>query len=491
MKGKRILSMLLAACCLVSVAACGNENGYTAKSGAPDYSAASETLILDSWLAPRASEQAMADYAECGYNMMHIGNDSIMPPTGGGVNGASLSASVKQKMNDDLDRHFTLGEKYGVRAILAMNARNLNQTGYMDFSYVDSIVSPTLEKWQDKDTFYGYMPLDEPRFVDLPITVQNTAQGGERKYNRIIDWANDDYTYFSSKYPGKKYEIVLLGITNTTQTVGQSFDGDFPGWNMFDFYVDNFVKTLPKEERIISHDCYPFSQDSRTGEIFNRGGFVASLEYAAIKKTETGAEHWTYTQAHNYITNPQQITYQYYTSMAYGVKHFVTFCYMGEVWKNAQYLVADSGEKTELWYYYKSANADIKKMENVYLEFADNWIGSLKVEGSRRIDGSNAMDKMRFPLESYDGIKSVKSSQDTLIGIMRDKNGYDGYMVTNQVLATGNTRNEVEITFAGADKALVYRSGADEPETVSLNKGELKLDLPSGGAAFVIPYKEA
>lgn len=213
MKFKKIVSVLLAICCLGSVAACGETSGY-AKAGAPDYSEASGEIVLDSWLAPRASEQAMAEYAECGYNMMHLGNDSIMPETGGGINGNSLSASAKQKMNDDLDRYLTLGEKYGVKAILSMNARNMNQTDYMDFSYMDKIISPTLEKWKDKDTFYGYMPLDEPRFLDLPITVKQTATGGERAYSKIIDWANDDYTYFASKYPNKKYEIVLLGITN-------------------------------------------------------------------------------------------------------------------------------------------------------------------------------------------------------------------------------------------------------------------------------------
>lgn len=488
MKMKKIVSVLLAITCLASVAACGvNSDGY-AKVGAPDYSQAQGELLFDSWLAPRASEQAMADYAECGYNVMHIGNDSIMPPTGGGVNGESLSASAKQKMNDDLDRHFTLGEKYGVRSILAMNARNMNQTGYIDFSYMDKIISPTLEKWKDSEVFYGYMPLDEPRFLDLPITAEYTATGGARKYDRIIDWANDDYTYFSSKYPGKKYEIVLLGITNTQQAIGASFAD---GWEMFDYYCENFAKNLPRNERVISYDAYPYAMDSRTGEIYNRGGFMASLEYGAIKTRELGGENWTYLQAHNYITNPQQITYQYYSAMAYGVTHFVTFCYMGEVWKNQQYLVSDAGEKTDLWYYYKSANDDIKKMENVYTQFAKNWIGALKIEGTQRLEGSNAMDKIKYPLESYDGIKSIKATQDTLVGIMRDKNGYDGYMISNQVIASGNTHDKVDVTFSGANKALVYFGGADEPETVSLNKGELNLDLPSGGAAFVIPYKEA
>lgn len=489
MKFKKIVSMSLAMCCLGAAAACKEASGnYNVKVGAPDYSEAVGEILLDSWLAPRASEQAMAEYADCGYNVMHLGNDSIMPPTNGGVNGETLSASVKQKMNDDLDRYFTLGEKYGVKSILSMNARNMNQTGYIDFSYMDSIISPTLEKWKDSDVFYGYMPLDEPRFVDLLITVENTAKGGKRTYQKVIDWANDDYTYFSSKYPGKKYEIVLLGITNTPQELGQSFKD---GWQMFDFYAENFAKNLPRSERVISYDAYPFAQDSRTLEIYNRGGFMASLEYGAIKARELGAENWTYTQAHNYITNPQQITYQYYTSMAYGVTHFVTFCYMGEVWKNLQFLMSDAGEKTDLWYYYQSANRDIKKMEKTYLQFARNWVGALKIKGSQRLEGSTAMDKIKYPLDKYDGIKSVTATQDTLIGIMQDKNGYDGYMITNQVIATGNTHDKVDVTFDGATKALVYRSGADEPETVSLEKGLLSLDIPSGGAAFVIPYKEA
>lgn len=116
MKFKKIVSMSLAMCCLGAAAVCKETSGnYNVKVGAPDYSEAVGEILLDSWLAPRASEQAMAEYADCGYNVMHLGNDSIMPPTNGGVNGETLSASAKQKMNDDLDRYFTLGEKYGVK----------------------------------------------------------------------------------------------------------------------------------------------------------------------------------------------------------------------------------------------------------------------------------------------------------------------------------------------------------------------------------------
>lgn len=66
-----------------------------------------------------------------------------------------------------------------------------------------------LEKWKDNDTFYGYMPYDEP-FFDRELDAGNPDMM-QKGYDRIIDYIRDEYLYFSSKYPGKAFEIVTLG----------------------------------------------------------------------------------------------------------------------------------------------------------------------------------------------------------------------------------------------------------------------------------------
>lgn len=488
MKAKRIICLLLALATVASAAACGETAGGYAKVGAPDYSNATGQIDLDCWLSPKASDEAFQTYADCGYNMLHIGNDSVALPVSSTVDSRGLSSAQINKVNADVDRYFTLGEKYGIRCILSMNARNMNQTEYTDFSFIDSVLAPTLKKWYNTDTFYGYMPCDEPRLVDLPITSKQNAEGVEKRYSRIIDWIEQDYTYFNSYYPGKKFEIVMLNTICGPSAVGQSFKD---GYEMFDFFCDNFLSGLTPDQRVMSVDSYPYTTD-RNGEIYNRGNYAQTCEYYAIKSTEMDADRWTYTQAHVNMINPEQVTYQYYTGMAYGFSHFITYCYGGEVWNQTQFLMSDAGEKTALWYYYQRAHQDIKRMEKVYLQFANNWKGAIATTGTQR-DAKYVcgFKDNKYLLESYDGIKSFKATQDALIGIMQDENGYDGYMITNQVEAVTNYRNVVEVTFDGADKALVYEGGKEEPYVATLDGGEFKIDLPTGGGAFVIPYKEA
>ncbi len=468
---KKIVSLMFALIMAMTAVGCGGGgNVPKAKVGAPDYSSANGEIVLDCWIPPRASDAAFKEYADCGYNMMHVGNTSF----------SFGDASAKE----DMERHFSLAEKYGIKIMLMLNALNMNQTLATSFEYVDKCLGSVFDKWKDSDTFYGYMPYDEPVFGKaLEAGDPNKSQYA---YDNNVDYILNEYVYFSQKYPGKAFETVLLGGGGTNNMYGPIFGNDYKGY--VNYYCEKVLKYMPYDERIVSFDSYPFSVD-RDGNLVAREGFVYALEQGGKSAEAYGADKWTYMQNHCYVNNPASVLYQYYTAMCYGFTHFITFTYREE-WGFNQYSVDASGRKTENWYYYKNAHDEIKSFENVYLQFTDNWIGAMAIEGSERVVRNSTFIKCEEMLDSYERIKSLAATEDTVVGIMKDKNGYEGFMVASQAMTDENTRDKVEITFNGATHALVYTNG-EEGKTVALDGGKISLDLKAGGGAFVIPYSEA
>lgn len=474
---KRIAGMLLT--CLIAFSASVGLTESRATAAPPDYSDAVGHVVLDSWVGPHMTDEAYREYAECGYNRVHFNNTSVH------VLGGS-SESDYRYLGEKLDTHFTLAEKYGIDVILAMNAINMNETSPTPFEWVDKTYHDTLQKWKDSDTFCGYMPNDEPTFA-LSLVGQNESRL-QRDYEKITDYILDEYIYFKHNYPGKKFEVVLLGDMNRGETMAYQKAGLETYEEYLGYYYDNVMQYMPYEDRVWSMDRYPFSIKNDGESYYIRDGFISSLEDLGYMAEATHGEKWTYMQNHTNVLNKESVLYQYYTAMAYGYTNFVTYCYR-DAWSSGGCSIDDLGRKTDNYYYYQAAHKEIKSFENVYMQFVDDWKGVLVCNGSE-----STIDESDKPwatatklLSSYEGIRNFTATQDALIGIMRDGNGYDGYMLSNQVYPFGNTENTVSVTFADAEAALVYTKG-QPVQTVPLDNGTLTVTLSSGGGAFVIPY---
>lgn len=482
---KRFICLALSAATVFAVGGVGKK--ASADAIAPDYSDATGHVVLDSWIGPSMTDEAYAEYAECGYNRVHYNNTSVH------VEGGKTEADFKN-LNQQLDTHFTLAEKYGIDVILAMNARNTNQTNATSFEWVDEKFHETLQKWKTSDTFYGYMPYDEPSF-SVSLTAENPSMY-QRDYDDVADYILDEYIYFKHNYPGKKFEVAMLRDANTGETMGYQRAGSKVGEGAtyeqyLDYYYDNVMKYMPYEDRVCSMDAYAFGSRSESKETvyYIRDCWVSSLEKNGYQAEKTNAEKWTYTMNHANITNPESIVYQYYTAMAYGYTNFITYCYRDNWSLGASSISSQTGEKTNNWYYYKAAHEEIKTFESVYLQFVDDWRGALVYSGSQSTTAKDgkAWNRATHLLSSYDRIKSCTATQDTLIGVMADQNGYEGFMLTNQSTPQYPTQDSVSVTFKNATKALIYTDG-NEGKIVDLSNGKLDITLKAGGGAFVIPY---
>ena len=82
-------------------------------------------------------------------------------------------------------------------------------------------------------------------------------------------------------------------------------------------------------------------------------------------------------------------------------------------------------------------------------------------------------------------IESVTATDETIIGCMKDKDGYDGFMIVNVTDPGLKLSDSVTVTFKKASKAIVYVHGKEQ--TIELKDGTYTFDLESGEGVFVIP----
>ncbi|MCQ2399749.1 MAG: hypothetical protein MJ072_04515, partial [Clostridia bacterium] len=77
------------------------------------------------------------------------------------------------------------------------------------------------------------------------------------------------------------------------------------------------------------------------------------------------------------------------------------------------------------------------------------------------------------------------SEKDTVVGVFKDGEGRDGFMVCNYDLPSSKDKNVVEITFNGCTQVVCYING--QKTDVPSNNGKIKLELKASDAAFIIP----
>ena len=187
--------------------------------------------------------------------------------------------------------------------------------------------------------------------------------------------------------------------------------------------------------------------------------------------------------------NEQELRYQIMTQLAYGSKGIQYFCYWTPIeWGEdtcTPAMITMDGQKTERYYYAKTVNEELLKMDEAYLNF--DWDGTMVLEGSEGNSTNKGYKLLSNALTSHEMIKEVKATQDALVGTFTGKDGRKAFMITNFDDPAYKHDNNIEITFNGAKKVLIYHYG--NKEIKDLVNGKLEYKLDPGDGIFVIPFK--
>ncbi len=436
---KSALALMLAGLTAVSITGfgCAKTENY------PEYED-NKSMWIGGWDVPMNTKEDYKMAKDMGLTHMFI--DGIFAERG--------SEEYKQQLR--------YCEEVGLKAIVGMDTSldntagvQLDETDYSSFPAVDMI-----NVWDEP---YG-----------------NVFEDCAKRIDRLNEIYDNNMTLYVNQSPYNP-------LSATTLTDNETF---------LNKVYDELLSKMPGR-KIFSTDVYPLLESYGSYELDT--GWLGKMEaYANFTKKyrSEGAEFHMFIQSYSDdrrrdILSKDDITFQVYTDMAFGINGFTYFTY------RKSFLGGFGGgcvendvscKPTEVYYWAQETNEAINKFDHVYLSF--DWNGVMGVNGKNNVADDPEYENASFmnlatPLKELDCAKSVSATEDTIIGQFKDKDGRDGLMVTNFSEPTTGLRDVVSFEFKKANRAIVYRNG--ERKIYEVKKNKLDLKLACGEGVFVIP----
>ena len=446
-----------------------DNSGTVEKIELPDYDAIkADKLILNGWFAPEVSRESFQEYKDCGFNYMFLMGQNV----------GSLGGT---KMFEAMD----LCEELDIKV-------------FVDITRNDAAILNMTDLLVKYDCFVGYN-YDEP-------VIHSSSLNGTTGIVELAPYIEAMH----EKYP----EVEFLINLNPCSNIGLSW-GTEPF--TYEEYLDawfTYTASIFKDSSCrnwLSCDDYPLYRDtSSKTEYFLKSTWLQNLEYLSAAKRDSDTEITSNffiqsmpfgvgAKSRDRVPSYEDLRLQMYSCMAYGYDSISFFCYgtppgTGEFTEEQTALIDREGNKTQIWHDTKKLLSEIEKFSNTYMQFNDNWIGTLPILGSNNLAEddmyyNNSFDALLEPLSGANrlkGVKSVTATEDSIVGYMQDSEGNTGYMVVNYNDTTYKKKSDVVFTFTNYNRAYVYIDGVKTD--VVLTNNQLTLNLDIGEGVFVIPY---
>lgn len=511
---KKSIGLLLAGIMIMILAGCSGQKGETEKEpetlavqeGVPSYE--DDTQIeIGAYAGPRVlkyrfyngaygaspkdpeggwkgwlTEEAFQDYIDCGFTYVMPEYDGLYDIATDGTTRESAYTFEES----DLYAYMEMAEKMKLPVVIGASILT-SMTSTEDYRLTEDVklyLTEMVENLSKYTMFKGFTLRDEPNIehaksFKAAYDYMKKLKPDLYQFTSFLPIHSGDPTRFSKNYSGDLEAAYLEYV--------EAFSDATDGF-VYDHYPLIIDPTTGKTS--ISETWY---QNLRlVAENALKNGYEAGI---AIQSCAYGPEGGEETQEHRRaISTKADAAYQVYTSLAYGMKNICWFTYW-EHWMNTtgeefysamvKYPEKADGEpvKTDAYYAVKEINEEIKKFDHVFLKFG--WEGTMAVTKK----GAELSTPMSY-VGDYQSprIKKVEASDEAIIGCMKDKNGYDGFMVVNATDPGLNKSNSVTVTFKQASKALIYVKG--EEQMVDLKKGSYTFELESGEGIFVIPIAD-
>lgn len=429
---KKLGAILLACVFGFLLVGCGSNSGGL--DSLPEYDE-EHTFLVGGWDAPPLNDNSFRVASEMGLNFMYYGYDQYN--------------NIKNYL-----------EKYDLQVMLHARER-------MDW----------IENFNNKNAFLSDPNVlainywDEPSFSELD-TLKEFAL-----YHRENITPEYKVDFFANLYPSYADVSVIEGP--------------------YEDYVEKYMEIMSSSqgETWASVDIYPLKLDPLTGSSVSVD-WLTNLETVANAAKEYGIDQFHVyiqtTRHYNYReVTEEDLRYQMWVSMAYGATSATYFTYAESPLEDfGTALVDENGNPNPLYYGAQKVTQEIHAFDDVYLSF--DWEGVYAVTGTENTDVnssgvSNHMKGLKTPLAALNGIKSVSSSLDALIGQFSDKDGNNGFVVTNfaDPYFGEESKNTVTLNFEKANRAIICRRG--EVKTYQVKDNRLDIELDEGEGVFVIP----
>lgn len=459
---KKILSFLLIAVMLLSVAGCGKSKTENSDSnGLPEYP--ENSFEIAGYVSPReVSEESFQLYKEAGFNLVAFGSTDT-PFTK--ENTYYLGGELTEKA-------LKICKKLGLKANLNGAGNNwviekIEGEGY----YTDTPFSQFDIYGDYKDIISGVHIGDEPKLDALNELAANKT------------YIND----FKMVYPNADFVINL--IPSYAGATAYGYD-DYD--SMFKIYGESIMSQF--DNPYISIDYYPFVPESnhaypRRDELLTNYEKLAqtakkyNAKKAMILQSATGAEF-----AEELTEGDMRL--QINTALAYGVDQLQYYCYTVPLIYDYNYCVMNRDDTpSQLYYYLKDIHKEIQSYANVILAY--DWDESTAVNAvgfSDYKDVTYYMFKDEPAFVNSEHYNKAIASQNLVISRFTSEKYGEAFMLVNY--AERDQSNIATVTFKNCKKVAVYGGNGynGTPKIVELDEeNKYKTELQYGEGVFLVP----
>lgn len=420
------------------------------------------------------TRQDFQDYADCGFTFLYPEYDAQPYTNAVGdtvpFERSSLYEYMRLAEQMDLD---VIVHSYKLVDIASSSQSTLHDK---DKTYLSQLINDL----SVFDCFKGLTIRDEPRDTHYTMFEQITH------YARSV---KADIEFMTAMLP--VYGTQLLNNGAGTLADYKKYIADYGKLDnhfVYDFYP---LRWSPTNGNYLMKQWFQNLElvaTSGKSNDFDTGVIIQSCAYGPI-----GGQGVT-DHARSIITKAD-VGYQLYTALAYGAKTIGYFTYWqhrteghpnsSESFYDAMVMYPEkNGQpsvKTDAYYAVQAANLEVKKFDHILMNF--DWDGTMALKGSDKFKTLSYIPDYNNPR-----IASATSTEDAIIGCMKDQNGNDGFMLVNALEPSLKKSVSVTVTFRNADTATAYIEGTET--TLTLKNGSYTFTLPAGAGVFVIPYKK-
>ena len=298
------------------------------------------------------------------------------------ANFTMVIGGLRAKMSEAVLKQLELCERYNLKAIIGIRA-----------------FKP--DEYPTSQACWGYSIKDEPSASEF----EGLAQKVEKNRKR---------------YPGK---LSFINIYPNYANAGML------GKSAYDEYVSDFIETVNPD--VLCMDHYPIFRPDGDG----RDGYCANLETMRKYSLKQNIPFWNFfnTMPYGPHTDPTeaQVRWQIYSSLAYGAKGILYFCYFtpqGDEFPKGGAIIAVDGTKTHHYDEAARINAELKNLGPVIMQLTSTAVYRVPAgANSDEILTSSPLKRISKSKEDPD--------MDYLVGVFRHSDGREAVLINNYHIA--------------------------------------------------------